>query len=415
MNWEKSPLIISYKGNKDYEIPQWQEDISKDKIQGLVSWEVSRLLYAQLKRNEALANQYNLTDELVWRQKTIEQIIKNKWPIVDSATSKISNFIGKNWISVYDEKLYQEEVKLIIYWWTQLLLKDTETRLRSPNLLAWILLYQDTPHPDIFWWKPYTEIVPYFVKNYEEIKELLLSIAEIINEILENWNLLTFHNHACWFNLPFFAEILNEILKIKHENQYIVAWFILLCSEFWFYGPINSGNLLPTVPDTASTHWMVWVDKIVEKIRKIFLTKTLILFGNNSKGNILEIVPSATTDISFWDKLYLEDPVETTLKLMYTLMKINKNNRSFSVGIDDRNVMKVLWQFNSWNIPFSLGKILNLEDGYEKTDKTFFENMLWKILERLFLDFDDISLFQNQNSILQKPNFHIFYHNSHFF
>lgn len=375
MGDEKGPFIISYKGDKDYEIPQWEEGISKHKIQGLVSWEVARLLYAQLKRNEALANQYNLTDELAWRQKTIEQAIKNIWSITELTTSKIATFIDQNWwISVYDEELYQEEVKLIIYWWTQLLLKDMETRLRSPNLLAWILPYQDTPHPNIFNWKKYNEIVPYFVENYEEIKELLLSMKEIIMQILENWNLLTFNNHACWFNLPFLAEIFNEILGIKHENQYIVAWFILLCSEFWFYGPINSANILMTIPDTASTYWMVWVDNIVGKIRKIFLVNTLRLFGSNSKGNVLEIVPSATTDVSVWDKLYLEYPVETTLKLMGTLMNIKQSNRSLSVWIDDRDVMKVLWQFNSWNIPFSLRKFLSLEDDYEKGEKTFF----WK-------------------------------------
>gem|GEM_PF-1339343 len=40
------------------------------------------------------------------------------------------------------------------------------------------------------------------------------------------------------------------------------------------------------------------MDNIVGKIRKIFLVNTLRLFGSNSKGNVLEIVPSATTDVS---------------------------------------------------------------------------------------------------------------------
>jgi hypothetical protein len=51
---------------------------------------------------------------------------------------------------VYDSKYYEEEAKLIIYGWTQLLLKDNNTKLRSPNLLKVISLYEDNPHPDIF-------------------------------------------------------------------------------------------------------------------------------------------------------------------------------------------------------------------------------------------------------------------------
>jgi len=51
---------------------------------------------------------------------------------------------------VYDNKYYKEEARLIIYGWIQLLLKDINTKLRSPNLLKIISPYEDNLHPDIF-------------------------------------------------------------------------------------------------------------------------------------------------------------------------------------------------------------------------------------------------------------------------
>jgi len=333
-------------------------------IKGTISWEVSRLLGVQLKRYTTIAEQYNLEKELTWKINEIKWFIKYKETLISPIIEKITSFIQSEWwLKVYDNKYYKEEARLIIYGWIQLLLKDINTKLRSPNLLKIISPYEDNLHPDIFDWRPYSEVAPKFPTNYEEMKQALLVLKEEIGIILENGNLVTGDNHWSWFNLPFLAQTNYDVLWISHENQYIVAGFILLCAELWFYWPINSANILTTVPNTESTNGMVWVDNITKKIRLKFTRS----FKNLSKGNwnVIHIVPSWTTDIRVDEYRFMEYPQNVTLKLLESFMNYNKNNRFLTIGLEDDRAMKTLWNFQPCRIPFGISSVLSLWDAYE--------------------------------------------------
>jgi hypothetical protein len=193
------------------------------------------------------------------------------------------------------------------------------------------------------------------------MKQALLDLKEKIRIILQNGNLVTGNNHWSWFNLPFLTQTNYDVLWISHENQYIVAGFILLCAELWFYWPINSANILTTVPNTESTNGMVWVDNITKKIRLNFTRSFLEL--SKAKWNVIHIVPSWTTDIRVDGYRFMEYPQDVTLKLLESSMNCNKNNRFLTIGLEDDRAMKTLWNFQPCKIPFGISSVLSLENN----------------------------------------------------